>query len=341
MARTLCDLWLLLKSRCALWFLFAIAALVLWNDWWKSPWRCRLPVLFFVSVFAFVLWKLISLPELQIRQGTLCTRFWHEQMPRAWPILLFFTALTMLFESFGWFQHLEATFLDMFIRGQSQTVPTSIFIVEITDGDYKNFFGEKSPLEPGPVLELIRVIRQGCPSVIGVDLDTQDGQWATQKLWDEKDNAGCDTQLTAPEIIWAEVPQQKPASDADHEPCFDFTPVLGRERNAMKESEIRQIGVVLFPLDVDGIVRRHQQLFSVHALSPCEASDNSKVSYFSSFYHVVNQRCTKPCSLQIPGGPSRRIRHWMHAPLESIAKICPPRYEYFNFSGGRYSFQIV
>ena len=93
MARTLCDLWLLLKSRCALWFLFAIAALVLWNDWWKSPWRCRLPVLFFVSVFAFVLWKLISLPELQIRQGTLCTRFWHEQMPRAWPILLFFTAL--------------------------------------------------------------------------------------------------------------------------------------------------------------------------------------------------------------------------------------------------------
>jgi CHASE2 domain-containing sensor protein len=309
--------------------LFAIAPLVLWNWWinWNSlqaTWW-QLVLLLLVSFVAFILWTRISLPPMP--QEAFRGQFWRERMRQAWPFLLLFTALTTRIESFGWFQHLEDTFLDTFIRWQSKVIPTGLFVVEITDDDYQNLFDGKSPLKPEPVLELIRVIRHGCPSVIGVDLDTQDKSWADKKLWNKSD-----AELRAREIIWAEVPQQAPGGGTKPEPTFDFTPVLGGE---LEKSQQLRMGVVLFPLDVDGRVRRHRSNFDLR-----QAPSQCKPACPSLYYRVVNEMCSTPsaCGLQIPDGWVGRIRRAMR---DHFAKMFPPKYEYFNFSGGRYSFQIV
>ncbi|MGH9551420.1 MAG: CHASE2 domain-containing protein, partial [Terriglobales bacterium] len=50
--------------------------------------------------------------------------------------------------------------------------PTVTTVIGITDADYKNYFGSRTPLDPSAMANLIRVVDTGQPKVIVVDVDT-------------------------------------------------------------------------------------------------------------------------------------------------------------------------
>ena len=61
--------------------------------------------------------------------------------------------------------------MDTWLRLKAPQEARDVVIVGITDDDYKDLFGSKSPLWSYPLGALIRAIASGGPAVIGIDLD--------------------------------------------------------------------------------------------------------------------------------------------------------------------------
>src|SRR5580658_8245196 len=95
--------------------------------------------------------------------------FWKYSRQSFWVLLVTILAVQAM-ESWAWFQALDHAFLDIFAALVPAKIPTGVYIIEITDEDYKDYFKSTSPLHPETVLDLINLIRQAGPAVIGVDL---------------------------------------------------------------------------------------------------------------------------------------------------------------------------
>jgi CHASE2 domain-containing sensor protein len=54
---------------------------------------------------------------------------------------------------------------------------SNICLVEITDSDYEDIFGGRSPLQPDKLHDLINAVAMGKPAMIGVDIDTSHPQF--------------------------------------------------------------------------------------------------------------------------------------------------------------------
>jgi CHASE2 domain-containing sensor protein len=68
--------------------------------------------------------------------------------------------------------------LDRFQGSPESAESDDIYIVHITDEDYRSLFESKSPLPPKHVEDLLaKVIDLIKPRVVGVDLDTNDDEW--------------------------------------------------------------------------------------------------------------------------------------------------------------------
>ena len=85
-----------------------------------------------------------------------------------------FSALTFVAAEAGWLRGMETAVLDAWLHLSERLRPSHVVIVSITEEDYRELFHRSSPLDSGILLNLLKAIAAGRPSVIGVDLDTAD-----------------------------------------------------------------------------------------------------------------------------------------------------------------------
>jgi hypothetical protein len=93
-------------------------------------------------------------------------------------------------QRFGWYERAEWADLDTLQRAVTVERSSRIAIVLISDADYGDIFGRKSPLEPAKVVDLVRAVCDFRPQAVGVDLVTSD--WtAEQASYANQTLAGC------------------------------------------------------------------------------------------------------------------------------------------------------
>ena len=71
-------------------------------------------------------------------------------------------------------KRLERANLDALFQGKPLDVSKDIFLVTVTDDDYRQEFAGTSPLQPAKLNEIISAILADHPKVLGVDFDTSD-----------------------------------------------------------------------------------------------------------------------------------------------------------------------
>src|SRR5271157_4071369 len=79
----------------------------------------------------------------------------------------------------GWLSGFENTALDSFLLAGRSRPSKDIYIVQITEDDYRDIFQGRSPLCVAEVQGILTLIQQGKGShgVIGVDLDTSPSEY--------------------------------------------------------------------------------------------------------------------------------------------------------------------
>jgi CHASE2 domain-containing sensor protein len=146
-------------------------------------------------------------------------------------------------------------------------VSDDIYIVSITDSDYRNreLFKSSSPLDPETIKKLLGKVLDLGPAVVGVDLDTKDPTvWDKEVLGPDcpvKD--GVPTQIrpgSGAVVVWARMPvegKNKEAAGHSDRP-MQLYQVLG---GCAGDNDFS--GVPRFPLDADGVVRKYVGKFDV------------------------------------------------------------------------------
>lgn len=166
------------------------------------------------------------------------------------PVLVVFSLLTLALEHMGWLNAFESFALDSLVLFRGQKPPSNVVIVTIDDEDYRTVFGGKSPLDADRLREVLAAIAAGKPRAIGVDVDNSDARFADRN-W--------------PLAVWAR--DGYPLSAEGGHDGYEIVrlPILGGEFSERAEGhEIvtdPPSGLVLFPQDHDGVVRRYQRYF--------------------------------------------------------------------------------
>jgi CHASE2 domain-containing sensor protein len=199
-------------------------------------------------------------------------RLWHAK----WAIALL--VCMMGFAQYkGWFVGFEMAVLDSYLSWHSRDMSHDIVLVEITENDYRDIFNATSPLDKFKLLKLIGAVKKYNPSVIGVDIVTDDWQLDCQKAVDVASAKRCEDELVnqlfalrqqgsppqgsskqVPTIVWAATPKTLDA------PMILAPPVGGLPLCADQD------GVPRFPMDREGSVRHFESRVQV----PCLQGDS-------------------------------------------------------------------
>jgi hypothetical protein len=108
-------------------------------------------------------------------------RTFLTSLRRALPTIILAIAGTYILSRLGTLHGLERLALNAEMAA-SPHPSTSICLVEITDTDYDDMFGGRSPLLPDKLHDLISAIALSKPAVIGVDIDTSHPQFRNLKI---------------------------------------------------------------------------------------------------------------------------------------------------------------
>jgi len=188
--------------------------------------------------------------------------FWVRLL-RAVPFFLISAVLTFLLSQAGTFTKLESTTLDLQMRLQESRAESEVAIVRITNEDYKNLFGGKSPLKPEQLQSIINAIALGKPRAIGIDIITSAPEFR---------NANFSSNVP---LIWA-----RTAVYSNRDKNFYLNDVLGGRE------PVPASGLVMLKEDSDGVLRRYQRLFK---------TEKDKVPSFS--WAVLKQANSAPANL--------------------------------------------
>jgi CHASE2 domain-containing sensor protein len=183
------------------------------------------------------------------------------------PVVLIVSLAVFGLERLGWLSWLENNALDSALRARRGQRSALIYLVEITEGDYRTTFHDRSPIDPAVLRDVLRQIEAAHPAVIGVDLETSSG------VFDRTD---------WPEAVWARdaepVCDNQPAVDEVSRICpeaerFTRLRVLGGHAVESQPgpgaiATKPRSGIVLFPRDRDGVVRRYQRAFYSDSADP-------------------------------------------------------------------------
>jgi CHASE2 domain-containing sensor protein len=125
-------------------------------------------------------------------------------------------------------------------------------VVEITDDDYARQFQSRSPLDAERLGALLTAIHSAHPTLIVLDIDTSDPSF--RKLGDLGVTAWS-------EVVWARVPKRLPRGEQPESNYqAELEPVAGG-----LVTEANHVGVPVFPVDSDGVVRRYRQQLETSA----------------------------------------------------------------------------
>lgn len=189
----------------------------------------------------------------------------YTRVLRALPTLLVVTAIMFGLEMLGWLRGFETAAIDGLLLAKRTPAPSQIVIVTIDDEDYRTLFNGKSPVDPQALDKLLSAIAAGKPAVIGVDLDTTSPTFASRQ-W--------------PEAVWArdadpEIGPDDAGSSTGSHPAPESLvrlPVLGGSvQETFKDGLITTVpasGLVVFPRDFDGVIRRYRREFESNKSEP-------------------------------------------------------------------------
>jgi CHASE2 domain-containing sensor protein len=166
------------------------------------------------------------------------------------PVLVAFSLLTLALEHMGWLNAFESFALDSLVLFRGQKPPSNVMIVTIDDQDYRELFGGRSPLDADKLRQVLAAIAAGQPKAIGVDLENSDPRFADDS-W--------------PRAVWARDGYVLEHDGGHGAQQIVRLPILGgRFTEHAEGGEIATdppSGLVLYPRDHDGVVRRYQRYF--------------------------------------------------------------------------------
>lgn len=250
--------------------------------------------------------------------------FW-KGLPRSLIVIVAITLAVFGLEYGGWLRGFETTGIDMLFLTKQRKPSENVVIVEITDDDYRDLFNSTSPLDAARVLELVRDIMLAQPKALGVDVDTSSEKY--QKV-------------SVPGVVWARDAEPvcaERAGEAD-KPCGGAErvrpgPVLGRTGDEAAEFS----GVVLFPQDYDGLVRRYRRVFEPAAGDPAARTrlplDSLPWKVARTYCDRLKEGAGTPPTRE--SGGCRRVDRVR----EEIDRSGRGEEMILNFAGDRYSFQ--
>lgn len=165
-------------------------------------------------------------------------------------VVLAAALITSSIEGSWLFRHLENANLDTWLLAKSVQVSPDVFVVSITDDDYRGLFQATSPLRPDVVKRIVNAIAAAGPRALGVDLDTSE--------WDA--NSAASLPKNVP-IVWA-----REASDDGK----SLEKVLGGDGAGVC------FGLPAFVPDEDGVIRRYpsQSSFAQHLVAACRDQES-------------------------------------------------------------------
>ncbi len=242
--------------------------------------------------------------------------FWHH-LRDALPVIVVVSLVTLGVEHAGGLRSFETAALDTWLHLTTSLEAQHVVIVGITDDDYRNtkLFNNTSPLKRSALQQVLKNIVLGNPRVIGVDLDTADGDPREGEPRESRDNS--------PPIVWAR------EAEISHDSIVEkLLPVLGQENPHNGET-----GLALLPLDWDGVVRRYRRVFRLN--------EHDRVASFpwavATRYAVVSGLC----EVGTPAGNTKRgdrsfCKTFGDMPTPEGDALEEPIV--LNFSGERYRF---
>jgi CHASE2 domain-containing sensor protein len=178
--------------------------------------------------------------------------FWRHYLHHGLRTVLLITVLMFLLEHQGCTHSWEMAGLDSFVRFNAPRYSDDIVIVEITDEDYEHQFQSHSPLDAGRLGALLTALHGAHPALIVLDIDTSDPSFG--KLGE--------LGVTAwPEVVWARVPKRLPRGEQpENNYQAELDPVAGG-----LVTDASHMGLPVFPVDSDGVVRRYRQQLETSA----------------------------------------------------------------------------
>ncbi len=210
--------------------------------------------------------------------------FHHEWLHHVLALVII-TIVILLLEQTSILEGVESLGFDRMARSYPAKVSQDIYLVEITDDDYRTHFKDTSPLDPKKLALLLHRIHDLHPKTLGVDLDTED-----PKVLNDPEMKNLRQYR---DIIWAVVPEvDSSESERGVNQSFVLAPSAGDFRFGSR-------ALPTFPRDSDGVVRRFrdgyratldgrpQELASLGCAlahndgSASECTENPKVRRFS------------------------------------------------------------
>jgi CHASE2 domain-containing sensor protein len=181
----------------------------------------------------------------------------------ALPTTVTMIVLMAVLEHLGWLRGFETAALDSMLRLHSVAPKSNVLLVTIDDQDYRELFGGVSPLQSERLLEVLQAVQAGKPRVIGVDVETSAPAFAG-KPW--------------PQAVWArdaEVLCDEQGHESNGECEADnlqrFSLLGGDVQERLQGKHIQTVpasGLVIFPQDYDGVVRRYKRFFHSSQAQP-------------------------------------------------------------------------
>ena len=178
--------------------------------------------------------------------------FWKHYWRHGLRTVLVITGLMFLLEHQGCTHSWEMAGLDSFVRFNAPRYSDQIVVIEITDDDYARQFQSRSPLDAGRLGALLNAIHSAHPALIVLDIDTSDDSF--RKL----DELGV---AAWPEVLWARVPKRTPRGE---HPGDGYLAALEPVAGGLV-TDASRMGVPIFPVDSDGVVRRYRQQLETSA----------------------------------------------------------------------------
>ena len=265
--------------------------------------------------------------------------FWTSKaLKHAFTVLLLLIAVMSVLEATRPFEYVKGALVDAFTRSDKIEMPNNLLIVEISGDDYTDFFRATSPLNPNVVLQLIGALHPLKPSVVALDLDTSDAQWACV------DPLEVQNLLPESKFVWAQVPLESHGGERPAEEAARITlgPVLGG-----KITDEKQMGLARFPQGEDGYVRQFRSTYEVEGklpnALPCPPSPQDKIGQAPS---------QSPVSAQTPAetGNAHEMPAFFRAIAEAYHQTDPTKIKlaelsdktkYLQFTGARHNFYTV
>jgi hypothetical protein len=139
--------------------------------------------------------------------------------------------------------YLKEINLDAWLEGLASTPSPRIVLVTIDAADYLAYFGERSPLKPDIVADVVKLAFDGGASVVGVDIDTAD--------WPDKFRAE-HLSSYASRIVWAGDPPAKALTAPGSMPWIFADPAL-QQSKAENPKMRNETGIARTHPRLDGI----------------------------------------------------------------------------------------